>query len=84
MRRARSQANQDGFQGVPRPPEGTAAGHWVSEPQATAERYLCHHAANGVHCSSALCINLTSPKAETPAQLERSTLLLPVPAMETP
>lgn len=35
------------------------------------------------HCSSALCIHLASPTAETPAQLERSIILLLVPAMET-
>ncbi|XDA90184.1 hypothetical protein R6Z07F_019765 [Ovis aries] len=45
MRRARPQANQDGSQGVPRPPEGTTAGHWVSEPEAT--KYSRHHAPDG-------------------------------------
>ena len=47
MRRARPQANQDGSQGVPRPPEGTTAGHWVSEPEDKAEQYSRHYAADG-------------------------------------
>ena len=38
-------ANQNGSQGVPRPPERPAAAHWVSEPEGEAAGSFRHQAA---------------------------------------